>query len=150
MPAKKTTSKSNVWTDEERAAMQEAVRDKKRSSGRDPEAQRAEGEREVLAKIAELPEPDRGMAQKIHAIVSSVAPSLVPRTFYGMPAYARDGKVVCFFKPASKFKERYATFGFEAGARLDQGTMWPTSWAMTGLTAADGKALAELVKRSLG
>jgi len=153
MPATKTptrSAKKNIWTDEERAAMQEAVKDRKRARGRDPEAARAEGERDVLAKIAGMADADRVLAERIHALVSSAAPSLVPRTFYGMPAYAKDGKVLCFFKPASTYKERYATFGFQDNAHLDDGTIWPTSWAVTRLTAADEARITELVKKAAG
>lgn len=109
---------------------------------------RAEGERAVLAAIAELPDADRALAERFHAIVTASAPALWPKTWYGMPAYARDGKVVCFFKSASKFNSRYATIGFEDAANLDQGTMWPTSFALTKLTAADEKAIAALVKHA--
>jgi uncharacterized protein YdhG (YjbR/CyaY superfamily) len=105
-------------------------------------------EADLLAKIAEMPEPDRAMAERIHALVMSSAPALEPRTWYGMPAYAKDGKVICFFKPASKFKERYATLGFESRANLDDGTMWPTSFALLGLTAADEARITELVKKA--
>jgi uncharacterized protein YdhG (YjbR/CyaY superfamily) len=144
------TKKANIWSEEERAAMREAVRDRKRPSRRDPEAARAEGERDVLAKIAGMADSDRAMAERIHAIVGKAAPSLVPRTFYGMPAYAKDGKVLCFFKPASTYKERYATFGFQDNAQLDEGRMWPTSWALTKLTAADESTIAALVKKAVG
>ena len=147
---KRTTGKaSNVWTEEERAAMQVSASERKRAARRDPAAARAEGERDVLAKIAEMAEADRVMAERIHALVSAAAPSLLPRTFYGMPAYAKEGgKVLCFFKPASTYKERYATFGFQDNAHLDEGTMWPTSWALTGLTAADEALITELVKKA--
>lgn len=155
MPEKKTSTtkgrkSSQVWTDEERAAMQEGARERKRQSRRRGGDERAAGEAEVLAKIAEMPEPDRSMAERIHAVVTRAAPELAPRTWYGMPAYAKDGKVLCFFTPASKFKERYSTFGFNAVAHLDDGTMWPTSWALTELTAADEQRIAALVKRAIG
>jgi hypothetical protein len=156
MPDKKpTTTKarksSQVWTDEERAAMQEGARERKAASRRRGGDARAQGEAEVLAKIAEMPEPDRSMAERIHSIVFETAPDLVPRTWYGMPAYANQaGKVICFFTPAAKFKERYATLGFNADAKLDEGSMWPTSWALTKLTAADEKKIAALVKRAVG
>lgn len=152
MPAKTTSSKRSgkVWSDEEKAAMQEGARERKVASRRDPAAEREEGEREVLAKIADMPEPDRSMARRIHDIVTASVPSLVPRTYYGMPAYAKDGKTLCFFKPASKFKERYASFGFEQGAQLDDGSMWATSWALTDLTVADERRIAELVKKAVG
>jgi uncharacterized protein YdhG (YjbR/CyaY superfamily) len=104
----------------------------------------------VLAKIAEMPEPDRVMAERIHAIVKASAPGLSPKTWYGMPAYARDGKVVCFFQSADKFKARYATFGFDQAANLDEGTMWPTSFALKELTTSDEARIAELVKKAVG
>ncbi|HXF57368.1 MAG TPA: DUF1801 domain-containing protein [Actinomycetota bacterium] len=111
---------------------------------------RAAGERDLLAKVAELPEPDRSMAERLHAIVTASVPELSPRTWYGMPAYAnREGKVVCYFTPASKFKERYATFGFNAAANLDEGNMWPTSFALKELTAAEERRIAALVKRAV-
>ena len=110
---------------------------------------RADGEADLLAKIAEMPEPDRAMAERIHAIVKASAPDLSPKTWYGMPAYAKDGKVVCFFKSADKFKSRYATFGFDEAANLDDGAMWPTSFALKKLTAADEKKIAALVKKAV-
>jgi hypothetical protein len=143
--AKRTTSARKTapaFSAEERAAMKERAREAKAGESRE------EGEREVRAKIAEMPQPDRGMAERLHELVSNTAPDLVPRTWYGMPAYARDGKVVCFFKPAHKFKSRYATWGFEEAANLDDGSMWPTSYALTELTAADEKKLAALVKKA--
>ncbi|HEU4920496.1 MAG TPA: DUF1801 domain-containing protein [Candidatus Limnocylindrales bacterium] len=141
-PAKPTEG----WTDAERDAMKERAKELKAAKRRGAD-QDAEGE--VLAKFAEMPEPDRVMAERIHAIVKATAPDLKPRTWYGMPAYARDGKVICFFTPASKFKERYATFGFNADANLDEGTMWPTSFALTTLTAADEARIAALVKKAV-
>src|SRR5918994_3169978 len=139
-----SAKKSEGFTAEERAAMKERARELK------AEAQRADGERAVLAKIAEMPEPDRTMAKRLHEIVKASAPALSPKTWYGMPAYAnKDGKVVCFFTPASKFKERYATFGFNATANLDEGAMWPTSWALTKLTAADEARIGALVKKAV-
>jgi hypothetical protein len=157
MPDKKTTTKrtntarksGNVWSDEERAAMQESARERKAASRRDPADARAEGERDVVAKIAEMPEPDRAMAERLHALVTSTAPSLVPRTYYGMPAYAKDGKVICFFQAASKFKVRYATFGFQPDAGLDEGAMWPIAFALTKLTAADEAKIGALVKKAV-
>ncbi len=138
----KKTSKG--FTAEEKAAMKERARELKAASSKE------EAEREVVAKIAEMPEPDRVMAERIQAIVKDSAPELSPRTWYGMPAYANaDGKVVCFFTPAAKFKERYATFGFNADAHLDEGTMWATSWALTRLTRADESRIAELVKKAV-
>lgn len=136
------------WTDEERAAMKEHAAELKRAAKRG--AARADGEADVRAKIAEMPESDRVMAERIHEIVTASAPDLVPRTWYGMPAYARDGKVICFFQAADKFKARYATFGFNDVAALDEGTMWPTSWALTKLSKADEERIAELVKRAVG
>jgi hypothetical protein len=157
MPKTTTTATSaagrtsaDVWTEEERAAMKESARERKAASRRSPADERAEGEREVLAKIAAMPEPDRGLAERIHGLVTAAVPTLVPRTYYGMPAYAKDGKTLCFFKPAFKFKERYATFGFEAGARLDDGAMWATSWALTDPTPADEARIVELVKKAVG
>jgi uncharacterized protein YdhG (YjbR/CyaY superfamily) len=147
----RTASKSpNVWTDEERAAMQESARERKAASRRSPADERAEGEQEVRAKIAEMPEPDRAMAERIHAIVTESAPAFVPRTYYGMPAYAKDGKVICFFQPASKFKVRYSTFGFQPDARVDDGEMWPVAFAVTKLTPGVEVRLAELVKKAAG
>ena len=110
---------------------------------------RAEGERDLLAKVAEMPKADRALAERIHAIVTAGAPDLMPKTWYGMPAYARDGKVVCFFQAADKFKARYATFGFSDEANLDDGAMWPTSFALKKLTAADEKKIAALVKKAV-
>ena len=152
-PTKRTSTAgkgANVWTDEERAAMQESARERKAASRRTPDEERAEGLRELLEKIADMPEADRGMAQRIHAVVSENAPTLVPRTYYGMPAYAKDGKVICFFQPASKFKVRYATFGFQPDARLDKGAMWPVAFALTALTASEEARIAALVKKAAG
>ena len=112
------------------------------------ESSKSDGEADVLAKIAEMPEPDRAMAERLHAIVKAKAPALSPRTWYGMPAYAKDGKVVCFFQSAEKFKARYATFGFSDKASLDEGAMWPTAFALKELTAADEARITELVKRA--
>ena len=144
-PAKRTppaTKKHEGFTADERAAMKERARELKAA------AAGADGEREVLAKIAEMPEPDRAMATRLHEVVKASAPALSARTWYGMPAYTKDGKVVCFFKAASKFDSRYATFGFEETANLDAGAMWPTSFALTKLTAADEKKIASLVKKA--
>ena len=132
---------------EEKAAIKDRARELK-AQARAKDA-RAEGERDVLAKIAEMPKSDRAMAERIHAIVKANAPSLAPKTWYGMPAWARDGKIVCFFTAADKFKSRYATFGFEETATIDEGTMWPTSWALTKLTRADEAKIAALVKRAV-
>jgi uncharacterized protein YdhG (YjbR/CyaY superfamily) len=134
---------SKGFTDEERAAMKERAQELKAG------AAKADGESAVLAKIAEMPKSDRVMAERLHAIVTGSAPDLSPKTWYGMPAYARDGKIVCFFKSADKFKSRYATLGFEESANLDDGAMWPTSFALTELTAADEKKIAALVKKAV-
>jgi uncharacterized protein YdhG (YjbR/CyaY superfamily) len=150
--AKSTTETgktSEGWTDEERAAMKERAREVKAESRRGKRAGKADAEGEVLAKIAEMPAPDRVMAERLHAIIKANAPVLSPKTWYGMPAYAKDGKVVCYFTPASKFKSRYATFGFNDDANLDEGTMWPTSFAITELTAADEARIAALVKKAV-
>jgi uncharacterized protein YdhG (YjbR/CyaY superfamily) len=146
--ATQTSAKSSKgFTDEEKAAMKERAKELKAEARASKD--RAAGESDLLAKIAELPAPDRAMAKRLHAIVTATAPDLWPKTWYGMPAYARDGKVVCFFTPASKFKERYATFGFNATAKLDDGNMWPTSFALKKLTTADEKRIAALVKKAV-
>jgi uncharacterized protein YdhG (YjbR/CyaY superfamily) len=136
------------FTDEERAAMKERARELKASARRGSKVDRAEAEREVLAKIAELEEPDRTIGERIHAIVTAAAPDLLPRTWYGMPAYAKDGKVICFFQAASKFKVRYATFGFQPDARLDDGPMWATSFALTELTPMVEARITDLVRQA--
>ena len=141
--------KSKGFTDEERAAMKERAKELKTAARRGPRADKADGEKAVLAKIAEMPEPDRALAERIHAIVRTSAPDLLPKTWYGMPAYAKEGKVVCYFTPASKFNSRYATFGFNDEANLDEGAMWPTSYALKELTAADEKKIAALVKKAV-
>jgi uncharacterized protein YdhG (YjbR/CyaY superfamily) len=146
---KRAGTSANVWTDEERAAMQESARERKAASRRGSVDERAEGEREIRDKIAELPEPDRTMAEQVHTLVSDKAPVLVPRTYYGMPAYAKDGKVICFFQPASKFKVRYSTFGFQPEASIDDGEMWPVAFAVTKLTPGVKSRIAELVKRAV-
>ncbi len=140
----------NVWTDEERAAVQATARERKSQSRLSPQKEREAGEEEVRAKIAEMPTPDREMGERIHALVTRTAPVLVPRTYYGMPAYAKDGKVICFFKPASKFKVRYSTFEFQPDASLDDGEMWPVSFAVTKLTTVVEARIAELVKKATG
>jgi uncharacterized protein YdhG (YjbR/CyaY superfamily) len=140
----------NVWTDEERAAMQESARERRATSRKGPGDERAEGEAAVRAKIAEMPEPDRAMAERIHAVVTQSAPDFVPRTYYGMPAYAKDGKVICFFQAASKFKVRYSTFGFQPDARIDDGDIWPVAFAVKKLTPAVEARIAELVKKAAG
>jgi uncharacterized protein YdhG (YjbR/CyaY superfamily) len=159
-PAKKGTQKSaksttatgktsKGFTDEERAAMKERAQELKAAARRGPRADKADGESAVLAKIAEMPEPDRAMAKRLHAIITASAPALSPKTWYGMPAYAKDGKVVCFFQSAHKFKSRYATFGFNDTANLDEGAMWPTSFALKELTAAEEAKIGKLVKKAV-
>jgi uncharacterized protein YdhG (YjbR/CyaY superfamily) len=135
-------------TEEERGAMKERTKELKAEARRGPRAGKADGESDVLAKIAEMPEPDRAMAERLHAIITASAPALSPKTWYGQPAYAKDGKVVCFFQPAQKFNTRYATFGFSDTANLDDGAMWPTAFALTELTAADEARIAALVKKA--
>ncbi len=143
------TSRS-VWSEEELAAMQETARERKKATKLTPEEARAAGEADVQAAIAKMAEDDRAMAARIHEIVLAAAPQLVPRTFYGMPAYAKDGKVICFFQAKLKFKVRYSTFGFQPDARLDEGEMWPVAFALTSLTAAGERRIAELVKKAAG
>jgi uncharacterized protein YdhG (YjbR/CyaY superfamily) len=130
--------------------MAETIRERKKAAKLTPEAARIQGEADVQAKIAEMAEEDRAIAARIHELVRATAPDLVARTFYGMPAYAKDGKVICFFQAKSKFKVRYSTFGFQPDARLDDGEMWPVAFALTGLTAAGEKRIAELVKKAAG
>jgi uncharacterized protein YdhG (YjbR/CyaY superfamily) len=149
---KRTTTRGTSaagWTDEERAAMKEHAEELKKAKKRGGKTSKADGEADVLAKIAEMPDADRAMAERIHSVVTESAPDLAPRTWYGMPAYAKDGKVVCFFTAASKFNERYASFGFNAAANLDEGSMWPTAWALTKLTKADEAKIAALVKKAV-
>jgi uncharacterized protein YdhG (YjbR/CyaY superfamily) len=149
--AKKTTKKSTTgsgkrsggFTADERAAMKERARELK------AEARKADGEKILLEKVAEMPEPDRSMAKRLHEIVKETAPDLTPKTWYGMPAYAKDDKIVCFFQAADKFKARYATLGFNDSANLDQGAMWPTSFALKELTPAEEKKIAALVKKAV-
>ena len=150
--AKSTTaggSTSEGFTDEERAAMKERVGELKAAARCGPRADKADGESAVLAKIAEMPEPDRAMGERLHAIITASAPSLSPRLWYGMPAYAKDGNVVCFFQSAQKFKTRYATFGFSDKANLDEGAMWPTAFALTELTEASEARIGALVKKAV-
>ena len=130
--------------------MQEHAQELKRARSRGARADEAHGESDVLAKIAEMPEADRAMAERLHALIKASAPALSPRTWYGMPAYAKDGDVICFFQPAQKFKSRYATLGFSDKAILDEGDMWPTSFAVTELTAAEEARIAALVKKAVG
>ena len=143
-----TAKSSKVFDADEQAAMRERAKEVKAERRRAKAGQ--DGEADVLAKFAEMTESDRAMAERIHAIVKEQAPSLAPKTWYGMPAYARDGKVICYFTPADKFKSRYATFGFNDDAKLDDGSMWPTSWALTKLTGADAARIGELVKKAAG
>jgi uncharacterized protein YdhG (YjbR/CyaY superfamily) len=152
--AKSTTAigkTSKGFTDEERAAMKERAQELKAEAGRGPRAKKdkADGESDVLAKIAEMPKPDRAMGKRLHAIIKASAPALSPRLWYGMPAYAKDGKVVCFFQSAQKFKSRYATLGFSDEANLDEGAMWPTSFALKELTAAEEAKIGALVKKAV-
>jgi uncharacterized protein YdhG (YjbR/CyaY superfamily) len=154
MSAKKATKTSakratatKGFTDDERAAMKARAQELKAEARENKD--RADGERDLLAAIAEMKGNDRAMAKRLHAIITESAPDLWPKTWYGMPAYAKDGKVVCFFKSAAKFKSRYATFGFEEAASIDADTMWPTSFALTELTAADEKKIAALVKKAV-
>ena len=138
-----SNKQSKGFTPEERAAMKERAKEQKTNKSK------TDGERDVLAKIAEMSEPNRAMAERIHALVTTSAPDLAPRTWYGMPAYTKDGKVVCFFRDARKFKERYATFGFNDTANLDKGAMWPTSFAVKELTATAEKEIRALVKKAV-
>ena len=137
---------SKGFTDEERVAMKERAQELKAAAQGD----KSDGESALLAKIAEMPEPDRAMATRLHAIVKASAPALSPRTWYGMPAYAKDGKVLCFFQSAEKFKARYATFGFSDAANLDEGALWPTAFALKELTAAEEAKIGALVKKAVG
>lgn len=139
--------KSRGFADEERAAMKERAKELKAEERANKN--RAEGEKDVLAKIAEMAEPDRTMAMRVHEIVKASAPDLAPKTWYGQPAYARDGKIVCFFQPAQKFNTRYATLGFSDTANLDEGSMWPTYFALTELTATEEERISALVKRAV-
>ena len=147
MAETKRTSRS-VLSDEEKAAMQETVRERRKAAKLSPEEQRIEGEADVQAKIAEMPEDDRAIATRIHKIVLEAVPELVPRTFYGMPAYSKDGKVICFFQSKSKFKVRYSTLGFQHDARLDDEEMWPVAFAVIKLTPENEKRIAQLVKKA--
>jgi hypothetical protein len=150
--AKSTTATdkaSGRFSDEERVAMKERAQELKAAARRGPRADKADGESAVLAKIAEMPEPDRALGERLHAVIKASAPALSPRLWYGMPAYAKDGKVVCFFQSAQKFNTRYATFGFSDKANLDEGAMWPTAFALTELTAADEARIGALVKKAV-
>ena len=143
-----TKQKDKVWSDVEQEAARETARERRRQSKRDPATERAEGEAEVKAKIEEMPPDDQAIATRIHEIVAAEAPAFVPRTFYGMPAYALDGKVVCFFQSKAKFKVRYSTFGFQPDAKLDDGEMWPVAFAVTALTPQVEARITELVRRA--
>ena len=138
------SKKAGAFTEEERDAMKERAKESRRAS------KGASGERDLLEKIAEMDEADRTIAERVHAIVTETAPELAPKTWYGQPAWAKDGKVVVFFQAASKFKTRYATLGFSEDANLDDGSMWPTSFALASLTAADERRITELVKKAVG
>ena len=157
-PAKKGTKTSATtatgkasqgFTDEERAAIKERAQELRAAARRGPRAGKAEGEHDVLAKIAEMPESDRAMAKRLHAIIKASAPALSPRLWYGMPAYAKDGKVVCFFQSAQKFHTRYASFGFSDAANLDKGALWPVAFALKELTAAEEARIRALVKKAV-
>jgi uncharacterized protein YdhG (YjbR/CyaY superfamily) len=160
MSAKKATQKSakstaaigktfKGFTDEERVAMKERAQELKAAARRGSRADKADGESAVLAKIAEMPEPDRTMGKRLHAVIKASAPALSPRLWYGMPAYAKDGKVVCFFQSAQKFKTRYATFGFSDAANLDKGALWPVAFALKKLTATEEARIGALVKKAV-
>jgi hypothetical protein len=141
------SAKSTTFTDEERAAIKERAKEQKAEARRG--ADKADGESAVLAKIAEMTEPDRAMAERLHAVIKASGPDLSPKLWYGMPAYAKDGKVVCFFQSAEKFKTRYATLGFSHDANLDEGAMWPSAFALMKLTAADEARISALVKKAV-
>ena len=146
--AKKSTKNSTGFTDEEKAAMKERAKELKAEER--AKEDRAAGEKDLLAKIAEMPKPESDMAKRLHEVITASAPDLMPKTWYGMPAYAnKDGKVVCFFQAASKFNTRYATFGFQHDANLDEGNMWPASFALKKLTAAEEKKISALVKKAV-
>ena len=150
--ARSTTAKNRSYegfTDEERGAMKERAQELKTAPRRGPRAGQADGESAVLEKIAEMPETDRALGERLHAVIKASAPALSPTTWYGMPAYAKDGKVVCFFQSAQKFKTRYAMLGFSDKANLDEGTMWPTYFALTKLTADDEARISALVKKAV-
>src|SRR5437879_3602802 len=150
--AKSTTAsnkKFTAFTDEERAAMKEYLQELKASESSGPRADKADGESAVLAKIAQMREPDRAMGKRLHAIIKASAQTLSPRTWYGMPAYAKDGEVVCFFQPAQKFKTRYATLGFSDAANLDEGAMWPVAFALKELTATEEARISALLKKAV-
>ncbi len=141
-------AKSKGFTADEKSAMRERAKELKAEARASKD--KADGEADLLAKIAEMPKSDRAIAKRIHAIVKANAPALSPKTWYGMPAYAKDGKIVCFFQPAKKFDTRYSSFGFNDAAKLDDGSMWPIAFALTKLTAADEKRIGALVKKAVG
>ncbi len=145
----RTGGASTGFTEEERAAMRDRAEELKAASRRGTGTKKADGESDVLAKIAEMPQRDRAMAERLHALIKATAPGLSPRTWYGMPAYARDGEVVCYFQSAQKFKSRYATLGFSDKAKLDEGAMWPTVFALKELTPAEESRIAALVKKAM-
>jgi uncharacterized protein YdhG (YjbR/CyaY superfamily) len=148
--AKSTTDKvSRGFTDEEQAAMKERAQELKATARRGPGAKKADGESDALAKIAEMSKPDRTMAERLHAIIKASAPDLSPTTWYGMPAYAKDGRVICFFQSAQKFNTRYATFGFSDKANLDEGALWPTAFALKELSVAEEARIAALVRKAV-
>jgi uncharacterized protein YdhG (YjbR/CyaY superfamily) len=152
-PSKRSSSartSGDILSDVERAAMQETIQERRKTAKLSPEEARVQGEADVRARIAEMAEADRALAERIHEIVLGAAPALVPRTFYGMPAYAKDGKVICFFQAKAKFKVRYSTLGFQPDARLDDGEMWPVAFALTSLTAGGEKRITELVRKAAG
>jgi hypothetical protein len=151
-PARSTAAKNKTYegfTEEERDAMKQRAQELKAAGRRGSRADKPDAESEVLAKIAEMQEPDRVMGERLHALIKASAPGLTPRLWYGMPAYAKDGKLVCHFQPAQKFKTRYATLGFSDTANLDEGAMWPVSYALTDLTAADEARIAALVQKAV-
>jgi uncharacterized protein YdhG (YjbR/CyaY superfamily) len=149
-PARRTTARESTgFTAEERAAVQATVQERRAAARRGPGASEADGEGDLLAKIAEMAEPDRVMAERLHALIKATTPALSPRTWYGMPAYAKGGDLICFFKPAQKFRTRYATLGFSDKANLDDGDMWPAEFALKKLTAADEARIGSLVKRAV-
>lgn len=148
MSPKKVTQKSDGFTDAEKAAMKERAKELKAEASRGKRKKKADGESDVLTKIAEMPEPERTMASRLHDLIKSNAPELSPKTWYGMPAYAKNGKVVCFFQSASKFNSRYATLGFSDTANLDDGDMWPTAFALKALTTAEEERIVALIKKA--
>jgi uncharacterized protein YdhG (YjbR/CyaY superfamily) len=145
----RTTKASELWTPEEKAAMREAANERRRAAGRGKKTSKADGEKDVQAKIADMPKADRDIAKRLHVLIMETAPDLTPRTWYGFPAYEKDGKIVCHFQPAAKFKTRYATIGFSDKANLDQGEMWPVGFALTAMTPEIEAKIARLVKKAV-